>query len=155
MLGWSKEYSGQGKSIAGAAKMSSATDVTYSDPHKPLKFDETIFDTGKFFNGDGKAHIHQSGIYIITGEVAFNPNEGNEGARFISIYKNGTQSLVLGANAPNETTAGIAPTVSIVAQLNSGDYIELCGACGGNKTAPITATVVPEVSRLSIARLGD
>lgn len=155
MLGWSKKCDGQGKAISGLAKASVPINVTYGGNIETIPINAVTFDTGNYFNGDGKVHIQEDGIYIITGKAYYRDVTNMLGTARVMVVLNGGAEIADGATCPNANSYGIAIDTSVVYKLNKGDYLELRTQLSGSNGTVKAYDLVPARCYISIARLGD
>lgn len=155
MLGWSKKCDGKSKIISAKAIAVDAQVVQAIDASSwPVLLKNVVYDDGDFFNGDGKVHIKQDGIYSISGQVYYETQPKQVGSRWALLQKNSSESLGDDSAIPSDSSASACASVSTIARLKEGDYLELWGGIG-SRVGDTTATTIPERCQIAIAMLGD
>ncbi len=142
-----------GSNIASGARVFRSTNQTISTSGgvvEPISFDTENYDSGSYYSGTNPTRfsISQSGLYYMVGGVAWDANTSF--ARWLSIRADGTTSLAFEKNPP---IANFRHSLSTIAYLTAGQYVELCVAQDSGSDRTITSETSTGLPYFAISQL--
>lgn len=139
--------SGSPTQTSTARAFNSANQTIPNNVATALVFDSTQFDTGAFHSNtinNSRLTISQTGFYMLTSSIEWAANA--TGVRSLSFRVNGLVGDVLASEvAPAFAANNTTESVTTIAQLNAGDYVEaiVLQSSGGNLSVLHTAGFLP------------